>query len=85
MFAGCTSLAAIRLPEQTKKIDDYAFMECASLREVVIPTAVQQLGALPFYFCHSLEKIELPDHTTTDKKGIAENCSPALKIQRDKE
>ena len=85
MFAGCTSLAAIRLPEQTKKIDDYAFMECASLREVVIPTAVQQLGALPFYFCHSLEKIELPSHTTTDKKGIAENCSPALKIQRGKE
>lgn len=80
MFAGCSSLNAIRLPKQTKKIDDYAFMECSSLQEITIPPTVQELGALPFYFCHSLEKIEIPKHCTTDKKGIIKNCSPAQQI-----
>lgn len=82
MFTGCSSLNSIRLPVQTQKIDDYAFMECSSLQQISIPFATQELGILPFYFCHSLEKIELPQHCTTDKKGIAKNCSPALQIVR---
>ncbi len=82
MFAGCSSLNAIRLPEQIKKVDDYAFMECSSLQQISIPPAVQELGVIPFYFCHSLETIELPQQCTTDKKGIAKNCSPGLQIVR---
>lgn len=82
MFAGCSSLNAIRLPEQTIKVDDYAFMECSSLQQIRIPSAVQELGAFPFYFCHSLEKLEIPQHCTADKKGIEKNCSPGLQIVR---
>lgn len=82
MFAGCSSLNTIRLPAQTRKVDDYAFMECTSLQQIKIPAAVQELGILPFYFCHSLEIITLPQHCATDKKGIAKNCSPGLKITR---
>ena len=84
MFAGCTSLNSIRLPEQIKKVDDYAFMECSSLQQISIPHAVQELGVIPFYYCHSLETIELPQQCTTDKKGIAKNCSPGLQVVRTK-
>ena len=82
MFAGCSSLSTILLPEQIQKVDDYAFMECSSLQQITIPSAVQALGQLPFYFCHSLEKIEIPENCVTDKKGVAKNCSPGLKIER---
>lgn len=82
MFAGCSSLNAIRLPANTKEIDDYAFLECSSLQQISIPSSVQKLGAVPFCYCPSLEKIELPQHCTTDKKGIAKNCSPVLQTIR---
>ncbi len=82
MFAGCSSLSTILLPTQIQKVDDYAFMECSSLQQITIPSAVKTLGQLPFYFCHSLEKIEIPQQCVTDKKGIAKNCSPGLKIER---
>jgi hypothetical protein len=48
MFAGCTSLRKILLPNQTRKIDDYAFFDCPALQTITIPPTTTELGQAPF-------------------------------------
>ena len=78
MFADCTSLHEIQLPETTTKVGDYAFENCSSLQRIRLPHKVRELGAKPFRNCLSLEYVAIPSTAETHKDGTAENCSPEL-------
>jgi len=82
MFANCSSLNKIILPQNIKFIDDYAFRRCISLQEIRIPEKVKEVGKTPFQACTVLEKVSAP-RAMTSKDAICDKCSPVLrKIER---
>lgn len=82
LFADCSSLQEIVLPQATKKIDNYAFLRCVSLQEIRLPEKVKEVGKTPFFLCTVLEKVLAPKSMTSEG-NICEKCSPVLlNIQR---
>ena len=78
MFARCSSLHSIILPQSTTEIGDYAFMRCISLKKITIPQKTETLGKKAFLNCTSLEKVLAPAKMQT--KGVAcDKCSPILR------
>lgn len=60
MFAGCTSLESVMLPDQVKRISYGAFNGCTSLSSVRLPKQLEVLETSVFDGCKSLSNIELP-------------------------
>ncbi len=84
MFADCSSLHSIILPETIKKIDSYAFMRCASIQKIRLPECITETGKTPFMSCTSMETIEIP-HNFIPKSALYEKCSPAISIKKIKD
>lgn len=42
MFADCTSLSVVKLPQKVKSISDYAFYNCNSLQNIIIPSKAER-------------------------------------------
>lgn len=55
MFAGCSSLCNIILPQNTKAVLDYAFAACTSLQNIQMPPKVKR-GKNIFFDCPALIK-----------------------------
>lgn len=79
MFADCTSLREVVLPEELKSIDDYAFQRCQSLQTLKVPKKTKELGRLPFNYCLSLSELWLPKGIALNGK-VAELCSHNFKV-----
>ena len=78
MFADCSSLHSIILPETTRKIDSYAFFRCSSLQQIRLPEHIEEAGKTPFSNCTSLEIVEAP-RGFKPKGLLYEKCSPIMK------
>ena len=78
MFANCSSLCEVVLPETTKRIDDYAFTGCQSIQVMKIPQKTKELGKVPFDYMPSLVELWIPKGIQFDGK-INDHCSPAFK------
>ena len=61
IFASCTSLETIELPDSLTVIGDSMFSGCSSLKYVKLPGEATSLGSSVFASCTSLETIDLPD------------------------
>jgi hypothetical protein len=59
-FAGCKGLTRIRIPDNVRYIEDYAFEE-SGLLEVALPQSLLSLGNMAFFNCKSLCAIEIYD------------------------
>lgn len=78
MFANCSSLKSIVLPQKTKVILDYAFRKCSSLKSIVIPPSTISMGRDPFRDCESLEEVKIPKNISVNSGKICVGCSPAV-------
>ncbi len=57
MFAGCTALKTIILPDGVTRVGDGAFAECESLESATIPASVTSFGDEVFADCLSLKTV----------------------------
>jgi len=74
MFAGCTNLKQIEIPQGTQKIDE-AFNNCWGLTGVFIPSSVVSLER-SFTNCKNLKIVEFqPGSQLTYIGGAFENCT----------
>lgn len=96
MFADCSNLTSITIPDSVTNIGNEAFSNCNSLTTITIPDGITGLGYRTFYSCSSLTSITLPGTITfigIDTFGKCYNLSDvyfngtqaqwdALKIER---
>jgi hypothetical protein len=57
MFAECTSLASVDLPEGVTNIDENVFSGCTSLAGIILPASLNSLGENAFSDCASLASV----------------------------
>lgn len=79
-FAGCTSLAVLKLPERLREIRASAFAGCRSLREVTVPGSVSNVSVSAFNSCTSLERLELCEGVEKLERSAFEHCSALTEI-----
>jgi hypothetical protein len=68
-FYGCSSLAAIIIPEGVTTIDVSTFSGCSSLAAITIPASVTEIVYRAFYGCSTLTRLSL-----SPAVSIGPNC-----------
>ena len=53
------------IPNNIKRIGDYAFVFCADLTEITIPESVETIGISAFNFCENLTSVSIPSSVTS--------------------
>ncbi len=61
IFAGCTELESIIVPDTVTRILTGAFQFCTSLKNVTLPESVTLMDNYVFRRCESLTSVDLPD------------------------
>ena len=61
VFAGCSRLVSIEIPDSVTAIGYQAFYNCSSLTSVTIPDSVTGIGDDAFYNCSSLKDVYITD------------------------
>ena len=64
IFAFCSQLRKVRLPEGIKYIPVNAFLGCIALEELNIPDTVTEIDSFAFSYCISLKKLVLGSQLT---------------------
>lgn len=72
LFASCSAIYGITLPDTLTEIGEYAFDECSSLREIIIPDSVTCIRQYAFHNCSDLRYAELGDGLEKVGEGSAE-------------
>ena len=75
IFAGCTKLTTITIPEGAECIPRYAFSYASNLTTVNLPSTIKTIGAGAFMEANSLRTINFPDGLTEIGFGAFKNCS----------
>ncbi len=78
-FYQCSSLEAITLPQNLKKIGNNAFAG-SSLKSIIIPDKIETIGSYAFQFCGSLKTVEFPSSLRTIESYAFQSCSQLEKI-----
>ena len=61
VFAYCTKLEAVKLPESLRRIGQNAFSNCEALVHVDIPSGLTEICDRAFFGCKSIETVIVPD------------------------
>lgn len=80
-FAGCTSLASIKLPKALVTLAADAFYNCSALTEVTLPDKVNEIDEGAYAGCTSLEKFTMPDSVTIIEKELFKNCESLTEVK----
>ena len=80
LFAGCTSLTRVELPQDLAEIGAEAFADCTSLAEIGLPAAVTNLGERAFAGCGTLSSIALPKSLEELRDGTFAGCASIAEI-----
>ena len=72
--------AAVSIPGDVTKIDDYAFQDCTSLASVTIPASVTEIGMSAFYGCTSLAKVSIPGSVKEIGQNAFEDCTALASV-----
>lgn len=75
VFASCTSLEKVIMPQNIQYIDAYAFCNCSSLSSIVIPSSVTSIGTGAFQECTSLSNVEIPEGMKEIRDNAFDGCS----------
>lgn len=78
VFAQCSDLLSINLPNGLLAIKANAFEDCIGLKQVIIPDSVTTIETYAFQGCTDLEYISIPDSVTTIGESALRDC-PKLK------
>jgi hypothetical protein len=65
LFAGCSSLESVIIPNSVTNLTYACFLGCSSLINVTIPNSVTNVGPNCFQSCSNLQQIVLPDSVTS--------------------
>ena len=74
MFAGCSSLTSITIPDSVTSIGKEAFAYCNSLTSITIPESVTSIGKEAFVYCNSLTSISIPNSVTYLGEWMLAEC-----------
>ena len=77
VFANCTSLTSITIPEGIQTISDGAFFQCR-FASITIPSTVTSIGDFAFQRCNNLTSIKIPNKVKTMGRYAFSMC-PNLK------
>ncbi len=80
LFADCTSLTSVALPEGLTVIYDNTFNHCRELTTVNIPSTVTVIGRMAFNDCVSLSAVTIPAATTKIEKRAFAGCPSLVEI-----
>ena len=80
MFAECSSLTSIDIPDGITSITDYMFFYCSSLTNIDIPDSVTSIGRYAFRGCSSLTSIDIPEGVTEIETCAFCECSSLTSI-----
>ena len=78
LFSQCSNLSSIRIPNNIKKIGDYAFQGCEKLSSILIPNSVTSIGNCAFQYCSGLTSVTVmmktPIEITENTFGYRNNA-----------
>ncbi|MDE5642865.1 MAG: leucine-rich repeat domain-containing protein [Muribaculaceae bacterium] len=79
LFAGCTSLTSINLPEGLEVIGNLTFSGCTSLTELNLPNSLLEIGPGALSGCTGLKELTLPENAAV-AYNILDDCSGLMKL-----
>ncbi|MBR6028255.1 MAG: leucine-rich repeat domain-containing protein [Clostridia bacterium] len=80
VFAGCSSLERINLPEGLTSIGWRSFGGCTSLKEISLPQSLITLGSEAFANCRNLTEVALPDNLKVLREGVFSGCTSLTSV-----
>lgn len=80
MFANCTSLKSIEMPNQIDSIGTYAFNACTSLTNVIIPNSVTVVEEYAFNFCKGLKEVTIGKRVVDIGDGVFRECDSLVVV-----
>ena len=84
LFAHCSGLESIVIPDTVTKIGDNAFRDCANLKNIKLSESLTEIGSMAFSYCSSLETIKIPDSVTAIYSGAFGQCSSLSNVELSK-
>lgn len=79
-FDGCSSLAAVDIPDSVTTIGTAAFQNCKALRSIEIPVGVTAISSWTFKGCESLTDVKLHDKISQIGDRAFTACSSLTSI-----
>lgn len=73
VFAGCSGITNVILPNSLTRIGKYAFSGCSGLTDFEIPNGVKEIGEAAFYNC-SITSVSIPSSITTIESEAFRDC-----------
>ncbi len=80
VFAGCTTLMSVVLPQGLLTISAHAFEGCTALASVTFGDSLTSIGNNAFYNCSALTSVVLPDTVTTIGQYGFSQCKSMTEI-----
>jgi hypothetical protein len=81
VFAGCTGLTSIEIPNSVTTIGECAFAGCSGLTSINIPNSVTSIGWDAFGGCTGLTSIEIPNSVTSIGNYAFSGCTGLTSIE----
>lgn len=75
IFANCSKLVSVTLPESIESIGKKAFYGCSLLSILTVPAGLKSIASYAFYNCSSLSAFAIPDGVKTVEPWTFGNCS----------
>ncbi len=81
LFAGCTGLEEIDIPDTVTSIGASAFYNASSLKQVNLSENLTVIGPYAFESCRSLETINIPDSVTEIGNSAFSSCTSLKEVE----
>ena len=75
MFAGCTGLTSVTIPNSVTSIGIEAFAGCSSLEKITIPNSISDIKQRTFNGCSGLTEITIPNSVTSIGEQAFKGCN----------
>ena len=79
MFANCSALREVHIPNSVRTIEGRAFQNC-SLDTLILPSELNLIGSGAFLNQNKLTEIVIPDEVRQIKSNAFEGCSGSKKV-----
>lgn len=84
LFAGCSGITDIEMPDTITVIEAKAFSECSNLQNVIFSNNLTNIQGNAFYHCISLMEVNLPDTVVSIEWNAFNQCTDLEKINLSK-